>query len=40
LTVGEADLIDLADALDATIARARRLPRSLARFALTAAGVR
>ena len=40
LTVGEADLVDLADALDATIARARRLPRSLARFALTAAGVR
>ena len=40
LTVGEDDLVGLADALDETIARAQRLPRSLARFALTAAGVR
>jgi ornithine--oxo-acid transaminase len=40
LTIGEDDLAELAEALDATIAKARRLPRSLTRFALSAAGAR
>jgi ornithine--oxo-acid transaminase len=40
LTVTEEDLAHLAGALDATIAKAQRLPRSVARFALTAAGIR
>jgi ornithine--oxo-acid transaminase len=40
LTVDEQDLGWLADALDATVSRASRVPRSFARFALGAAGVR
>jgi ornithine--oxo-acid transaminase len=40
LTVSEDDLAGFAAALDETIARAQRLPRSVARFALTAAGLR
>ena len=40
LTVDEDDLTWLADALDTTIARASRMPRSFASFALGAAGVR
>jgi ornithine--oxo-acid transaminase len=40
LVVGESDLDDFAEALTATIARAQRMPSSLTRFALTAAGVR
>ncbi len=40
LTVTEDDLHWFADALDATIAKARRLPRSLAKFALAAAASR
>jgi ornithine--oxo-acid transaminase len=40
LTVGEDDLAWLAEALDGTIAKARRLPRSFTRFALAAAGAR
>jgi ornithine--oxo-acid transaminase len=40
LVVSEDDLQWFADALDATITRAQRVPRALARFALTAAGVR
>jgi acetylornithine/succinyldiaminopimelate/putrescine aminotransferase len=40
LVVGEDDLVWFAEALDATIAKARKVPRSLARFALTAAGIR
>jgi ornithine--oxo-acid transaminase len=40
LTISEQDVAYFADALDRTIARARHLPRSLASFALTAAGVR
>jgi ornithine--oxo-acid transaminase len=40
LTIAEDDVAYFADVLDRTIARARRLPRSLASFALTAAGVR
>jgi ornithine--oxo-acid transaminase len=40
LTVGEDDLVWLVDALDATIAKAQRLPRAVAGFALTAAGLR
>jgi ornithine--oxo-acid transaminase len=39
LTVTEDDLAGFAAALDATIAKARRLPRSVARFALTASGI-
>jgi ornithine--oxo-acid transaminase len=40
LTVTEADLEWFADALDETVRKAQRLPRSLASFALTAAGIR
>ncbi len=40
LTVDDEDLVWLADALDATIARASRVPRAFASFALGAAGVR
>jgi ornithine--oxo-acid transaminase len=40
LTVDEDDLTWLADALDATVARASRVPRSFASFALGAAGAR
>ncbi len=40
LTVDDDDLAWLADALEATIARASHVPRSFARFALGAAGVR
>jgi ornithine--oxo-acid transaminase len=40
LTVDEDDLTWFADALDATVARASRVPRSFASFALGAAGVR
>ena len=40
LTVGEADLVRLADALDDDDRQGAAVPRSLARFALTAAGVR
>jgi ornithine--oxo-acid transaminase len=40
LVVGEDDLAQFADALETTIARAQRIPRSLASFALTAAGIR
>jgi ornithine--oxo-acid transaminase len=39
LVVTDADVEDFVEALSATIARARRLPRSLTRFALTAAGL-
>ena len=38
LTVSEADLDWFADALDETIRKAQRLPRALAKLALTAAG--
>jgi ornithine--oxo-acid transaminase len=37
LVVSDDDLVWFADALDATVAKAQRVPRSLARFALTAA---
>jgi ornithine--oxo-acid transaminase len=40
LTLSEADLDWFVDALDETIRSARRLPRALAKLALTAAGVR
>jgi ornithine--oxo-acid transaminase len=40
LTISEADLEWFVDALDETIRKARRLPRALAKLALTAAGVR
>ncbi len=40
LTVSESDLDWFAEALDETIRKAQRLPRALARLALTAAGVR
>jgi ornithine--oxo-acid transaminase len=40
LTVTEDDLARFAEALDDTIAKAERVPRALARFALTAAGIR
>jgi ornithine--oxo-acid transaminase len=40
LTLTEADLDWLAGALDETITKARRLPRAVAKLALTAAGVR
>jgi ornithine--oxo-acid transaminase len=40
LTLTETDLDWLAGALDETIKKARRLPRAVARLALTAAGVR
>jgi len=40
LTVSEDDLAWVADALEAAIAQAQRLPRAMAGFALTAAGLR
>jgi ornithine--oxo-acid transaminase len=40
LTVTEEDIVGFAQALESTVRRARRVPRSFARFALTAAGVR
>jgi ornithine--oxo-acid transaminase len=40
LVVTEADLVHVADALDAAIGKAARVPRSMAGFALTAAGIR
>jgi ornithine--oxo-acid transaminase len=40
LTVDDEDLAWVAEALDATIAKAQRLPRAMAGFALTAAGLR
>ncbi|HEY7207694.1 MAG TPA: aspartate aminotransferase family protein [Gaiellaceae bacterium] len=40
LVLGEDDVRGFVDALDETIAKASRLPRSLARFALTAVGSR
>jgi ornithine--oxo-acid transaminase len=40
LVVTEEDLAAFAGALDASIAKARRLPRAMAGFALTAAGIR
>jgi len=40
LVVTEDDLGWFAEALDATVARAQKLPRSVSRFALTAAGIR
>ena len=40
LTISEDDLVWFADALDETIRKARRLPRALAKLALTATGVR
>src|SRR5262245_45727982 len=40
LTVTEDDLTRFAEALDDTIAKAERVPHALARFALTAAGIR
>jgi ornithine--oxo-acid transaminase len=40
LTVSDDDLVWVAEALDATIPKAQRLPRSVAGFALTAAGLR
>jgi len=40
LTVDDEDLVWVAEALDATIAKAQRLPRAMAGFALTAAGLR
>jgi ornithine--oxo-acid transaminase len=40
LTIDEADLKWFANALDQTIGNAQRLPRALAKLALTAAGVR
>jgi ornithine--oxo-acid transaminase len=40
LTLTAEDVEQFAEALDATIRKAQRLPRSLAGFALTAAGVR
>jgi ornithine--oxo-acid transaminase len=40
LTVNDEDIAGFVESLDATIRKAQRLPRSMARFALTAAGVR
>ena len=40
LVVGEDDLVAFADALDASVAKATKVPRSMAGFALTAAGIR
>ena len=40
LVVGEDDLASFAEALDAAIGKAARLPRAMAGFALTAAGIR
>jgi len=39
LMVGEDDLAAFVDALRATVKRARRMPTSLTKFALTAAGI-
>jgi ornithine--oxo-acid transaminase len=38
--LSDADVEEFADALRATVKQARRMPRSLTKFALTAAGVR
>src|SRR3954452_13313084 len=40
LCVTEQDLVDFVESLESTIRKAQKLPRSLASFALTAAGVR
>ncbi len=40
LTITEDGLVEFATALDATIRKAQRVPRALASFALTAAGIR
>jgi ornithine--oxo-acid transaminase len=40
LVIGDDDLEEFVDALTATIKRAQRMPSSLTRFALTAAGIR
>jgi acetylornithine/succinyldiaminopimelate/putrescine aminotransferase len=40
LVVTEADVDHFVDALTASIRRAKRMPSSLTRFALTAAGIR
>ena len=40
LTLSESDLEWFADSLEQTIRKARRLPRAVAKLALTAAGVR
>src|SRR3954468_19147922 len=40
LCVNEQDLVDFVESLESTIRKAQKLPRSLASFALTAAGVR
>ncbi len=40
LVITDGDLDTFVDALHATIRKARRMPRALTRFALTAAGVR
>jgi hypothetical protein len=40
LVVSDADVEEFASALDASVARASRVRRSMAGFALTAAGVR
>jgi ornithine--oxo-acid transaminase len=40
LTITDEDVVHFADALEQTIKKARHLPRSLASFALTAAGIR
>jgi ornithine--oxo-acid transaminase len=40
LVVGEDDLVAFADALDAAVSKAVKVPRSMAGFALTAAGIR
>jgi ornithine--oxo-acid transaminase len=40
LTVDEEDLVWVAEALEATVAKASRVPRAFASFALGAAGVR
>ncbi len=40
LVISDEDIADFVEALDRTIASAQRIPRSLARFGLTAAGVR
>lgn len=40
LTIADDDLVSTAEALEATIGKAQRLPRAMAGFALTAAGIR
>jgi acetylornithine/succinyldiaminopimelate/putrescine aminotransferase len=40
LVVTDDDVEEFVEALSATIARAQRMPSSLTRFALTAAGIR